>query len=851
VNVFAAWIRVALVDLRGDLRRFGVLLACLALGVATIALVGSVGAALQSALNRDARLLLGGDLEAGISYRFAEPAEKDYFATLGKTAEVVEVMGNARLGEEQAFLALRAVDGNYPLVGNVTITDPLTPDVPLFELIAEKNGVYGLVAETLLFDRLNLKVGDQITINEVPFQLRGVLSGVPDQVTTGLQFGIPAIITVDSLKATNIIEPGVLARFRYKVELNEPEKFDETAKAIKATFPETGWDVNSPRDATVDLARFFGIFSRFLTIVGLSALLVGGVGVSNAITAYVTERQRSIATLKAMGATSARILTHFLSQVLILTVVGIILGLILGAVITLVALPIVGSLLDINLPVIVDPLSLLIASGFGILVGFAFAFLPLKRAEALKPALLFRASGAAIEGGLGWKQLFKPSFWIPLLLAVAAIYGLALLTTNRQELVFWYALGVAASFIVLRLAGWGLQRLLRLVPPLPDAGFRNALKSIYRPGAPAPVVILSLGLGLALLLLIALIDNNLRHQLDREQVPPDAPSFVFMDLFEDEVAQLQDFQQADTRVEGFEAMAMLRGAMISINGTPVVDMQAPSEEMAMAFEGGEFPLTASGPLPARSTVVQGNWWPADYDGEPLVSVFTEMADSMKLKIGDEIGFRVYGEEFTARVANLRDINWRGGGVSFAFVFTPNILEQFPVSYVGLLRTTPGTERDMQQTLVDTFPSLAFFPVSDALDIFSRILDAITNAVAVIGGLAVVSGLLVLAGAMAAGRRQREADAVVMKVLGATRGDVVRAFVIEYGLLGALAAVIAAALSIVGAWAFVELILEIDFNVNPLVIIGVIVAAVALTIAVGITTTWSALSVKPASFLREE
>jgi putative ABC transport system permease protein len=469
----------------------------------------------------------------------------------------------------------------------------------------------------------------------------------------------------------------------------------------------------------------------------------------------------------------------------------------------------------------------------------------------MRPALLFRASGAAIEGGMGLRQTFAPGLVVPLLLAIAAIYCLALLTTNRPEMVFWYAVGVFASFLVLRAAAWGLQKLLKLVPPLPEASLRNALKSIYRPGAPAPIVILSLGLGLALLLLIALIDNNLRNQLDREQVPPDAPSFVFMDLFDDEVAMLEEFATSEPRVEAFEPMAMLRGAMISINGTPVTDIPPPSEEMAMAFEGGEFPLTASGPLPERSTVIAGEWWPADYAGEPLVSVYYEMADAMDIKLGDEIGFRVYGEEFTARVANLRDINWRGGGVSFAFVFTPNILEQFPVSYIGLLRTVPGTERDLQRELVEQYPDLAFFPVTEALDVFSRILDAITNAVAVIGGLAVVSGLLVLAGAMAAGRRQREADAVVMKVLGATRGDVVRAFVIEYGLLGALAAVIAAALSIVGAWAFVELILEIDFNVNPLVIVAVIVAAVALTIAVGIATTWSALSVKPARFLREE
>jgi putative ABC transport system permease protein len=856
VKVLAAWIRVALVDLRGDLRRFGVLLACLALGVATIALVGSVGAALQTALNRDARLLLGGDIEAGLSYRAAEQAERAVFSRFGTVAEVIEVMGDARNDAgEQAFLSLRAVDANYPLVGEVVVGEPQTPNAALSNLLAQRDGAWGAVTKTLLLDRLGISVGDRFTINETVFELRGILDEVPDQVTQGLQFGVPTLVSLEALNATGILEPGVLARYRYKIELADPAAFENPAAALRAAMeevaPRAGWDVNSPQDATADLARFFGIFSRFLTIVGLSALIVGGVGVSNAVAAYVTERQRSIATLKALGATSARILTHFLTQVIVLTVVGILFGLVLGAIITIIALPIVGNLLSIELPVIVDPLSMVIASGFGMLVGFAFAFLPLKRAEQMRPALLFRATGAAIEGGLGWRQIFAPGLVVPLLLAIAAIYGLALLTTNRPELVFWYAVGVFASFIVLRAAAWGLQKLLKLVPPLPEASLRNALKSIYRPGAPAPIVILSLGLGLALLLLIALIDNNLRHQLDREQVPPDAPSFVFMDLFDDEVAMLEELATGEPRIEAFEPMAMLRGAMISINGTAVTDIPPPSEEMAMAFEGGEFPLTASGPLPERSTVIAGEWWAEDHAGEPLVSVYYEMADAMDIKLGDEVGFRVYGEEFTARVANLRDINWRGGGVSFAFVFTPNILERFPVSYIGLLRTVPGAERDLQRELVEQYPDLAFFPVAEALDVFSRILDAITNAVAVIGGLAVVSGLLVLAGAMAAGRRQREADAVVMKVLGATRGDVVRAFVVEYGVLGALAAVIAAGLSIVGAWAFVELILEIDFNVNPLVIVAVIVAAVALTIAVGIATTWSALSVKPAKFLREE
>lgn len=850
MSAFLAWIRVALVDLRGDLRRFGILLACLALGVGTIAIVGSVGAALEAALDRDARQLLGGDFEASLSYRLATPEERELLDSLGTVAQVVEIMGNGIVGEQSVFLSLKAVDANYPLVGDLTISEPIVAGATLPELLAPRDGVHGLVADTLLIDRIGMAIGDRMNIGAAEFELRGLVSGAPDQLTQGLAIGIPAMVSVNALLETGTIEPGVVARYRYKLLLADGIEPEEAGSRIATAFPDQGWQLNTPQDATADLARFFNIFARFLTIVALSALIVGGVGVSNAIGAYVTERQRSIATLKAMGATSARILTHFLTQVGLLTLVGIVLGLVFGAIVTVIVLPVLGDLLGIDLPPVIDPVSLLTASGFGILVSFAFAFLPLKRAETLRPALLFRAAGGAVEGGLSWRQLGRPSLLIPLLVATGLIYLLALATTSRPELVFWYAVGVLASFLILRGAGYLLQRVLKLVPLPRNAALRNGLKSIYRPGAPAPIVILSLGLGLALLLLIALIDNNLRHQLDQESIP-DAPSFVFMDLFDDEVETLTAYSAGNAQIEAFEANAMLRGMVESIDGVPASELaERVDADFAFLFTT-EAPLTADAELPARSSVVDGEWWPADYDGPPLISVFKDLRAPLGIEVGSQMVLRIFGEEVTATVANFRDFVWRGGGINFALVMSPGILEEFPVSYIGLLKTVPGEERAVQQQLVAEFPQTVFLPVSEALDLFATILDSVTNAVALVGGLAVVSGLLVLAGAMAAGRRQREADAVMMKVMGATRGDIVRSYLVEYGLLGTLAAVIAAGLGLVGAWAVVELVMEIDFNVNPLVIVAVIVSTVVLTIAVGVATTWSALSIKPSGYLREE
>ncbi len=839
-----SWVRIALIDMRGGLGRFVILLACLALGVATIAVVGSVGASRQAALARDARAVLGGDLEAILSYREANDAELQLFDSLGQRATVIEVLGRGVGGNGSAFLAVRGVDAGYPLIGQLSVAGS---SEPLPDLLAERDGTYGVVVDPLLLDRLGLAVGDPLQIGEGMFQIRGTIAKVPDQVTMGVQFGIPALLSIEGLRATNVLAPGVLARFRYKVLLDAGTDFETARDRIEASFPGQGWDVRSPENATEDFARFFDIFTRFLTIVGLSALLVGGVGVSNAVSAYITDRQRSIATLRSLGATNARILVHLLTQVKVLVLAGIVLGLLLGIGITFVALPIIGRLLAIDLPAVVDPVSMLTAAGFGLLVGLAFAWLPLRRAQTLKPALLFRTAGSATGGGLARRDLLDWRLWLPLLAAGGLTYALAIWTTGRPQLVFWYALGAFIGFVVLLLAARLMQRALKLLPPARNAVLRNAVKRIIRPGALAPTVFLSLGLGLSLLLLIALVDSSLRKQLDGE-VLTDAPSFVFMDLFDDEAQSLADFTAATPGAETFEAIPMLRGSIAAINGTPLSADRGGDREVAEVLSG-EVPLTWAATLPPQSTITEGEWWAADYSGEPLLSVFSELKEPLGLEIGDEVTISIFGDTLTARIANFRNFVWRGGAINFSFVLSPGAIQDFPFTSLGLLKVEPGRERDIQPLLVQQYPNLLFLPVGEALETLNGILTSLINAVAVVGGLALVSGLLVLAGAIAAGRRQREADSVVMKVLGATRRDVVLGYLAEYGLLGLLSAIFALGLGLVGGWAFLDLVLEINFYVDPLLVVGVLGGAVALAITIGLVTTWAALSTRPAGYLR--
>jgi len=841
------WMRIALIDLRGDLRRFGILLACLALGTGTIAMVGSVGAALQGALVRDATRMMGGDLEATRADRPANPEEVAFLQTFGPTTETIDTNGRAEAGENGAFLDIYAVGDNYPLVGNV-----LSPELPLgekpFTLLAKQNGVWGAIVDTVLLDRLGIGLGGQFTIGAVPYQIRGILDSVPDGAVRGFHLGLTTLISTEALAENPDARsplPGLLTQHRYKVLL-DGRTYEEASAAILQRFNDPEWSVRSPRDAAGTLARYYDLFTKFLLIVGLSSLLVGGVGVSNGVSAYIGERQRSIATMRSLGATDARISTHFLTQVGILAAIGVGLGLLAGAISTLLVLPTLGRILNVDLPPNVNLLSLLSAALFGLLAAFAFSYLPLVRAQQLRPALLFRSVGTSLQRP-NWRTMLRPRVFVPLVLVTLAIFGLAVLTTGDLRLVLYYAVGVVLAFLLLRGAGWLLQLVLRVLPRMPSAKVRAAFRNIYRPGSPAPVVIMSLGLGLAMLLVIAILQSNLHSQLLGE-VQRDAPTLVATDLFEEEAQELQNLQQTNPIVTSVLSSPMLRGQVRTVRGIPATDFKNVGGEVAFMLRD-EIPITWRPDLPADTTVTAGEWWPADYSGPPLISMHDIAQTELGLKIGDTVEIEMYGEMIEAKVANFRDYQFQNG-INFMVTFSPGALDEFPTSYLATIKAAEGEETNLERLMAREFPEVTFIPIGDALNQAANILEQLSTAVGIVGGLAVINGLLVLAGTMAAGRKQRESDAVVNKVLGATRGDVVRIFALEYGLLGGFAAAIATLVGIAGAYTIITRAgLQIGFGVDPVLIIEVIIGAVALTIVTGAATTWRALSTKPAQYLR--
>ncbi|HTJ57713.1 MAG TPA: FtsX-like permease family protein [Devosiaceae bacterium] len=843
-----SWLRVALIDLKFDFRKFAVLLVCLALGVATIAAVGSIGASLGDAIGRNARSLLGGDLEASIGYREATPQELSLFSSLGKVTEVIEITSRATIGDKSALISVRAVDAAYPLVGAVDVAPASGGPQSLASLLAPENGVFGAVADPLLFDRLGVKPGATVRIGNQNFALRGTLEALPDQAARGFAISATVLVSTASLPSTGVLQPGVLARYRYKIDLGD-HSYDEAAAAIRKQFGDVGWQVRSPREVTANLTRYLDIFDRFLVLVGLSSLLVGGIGVSNAASAYVGDRERSIATFRSLGATSARMIVHFLVQIMLLGAVGTVIGLLLGAGSTLAVLPVLGGYLSIDLPPALHPAPLVVAAAFGMLIAFVFAYLPLLRAARLRPATLFRAAGGLAAAPLGVRALLRPGTGGMLVIGLAAILGLALLVAHDWQLVLWYLGGAAGAFLLLRLAAWLIQLVVRRLPALPSLAVRMAFRNIYRPGAPTPAVMLSLGLGLALMLGLALVEQSVRGQLNG-QLSMHAPSFVLINVDKPTVSALQDFAKTDRGVATLDFTPSLRGIITKLNGKPVADLTG-LDPSAVRLLGGDQPLSWRDDLPPGDKLLEGKWWAPGYKGPPLLSLDDDFARPLHLKVGDSMEISISGRPITATIANIRRVDWQNASLSFDILFSPGLIEAAPATYLGSLKAKPGDERLIEASLVKSFPTLGFIPVGDVLAQISTVVGSLANAVAIVGGVAIVSGMFVLAGALAAGRKQREADAVVAKVLGATRWEIAAAYLAEYGLLGLLATLVAAGLGSLGAWAIVTRVLELEFSFDPALLVEVAFGAMLATILTGLATTWSALSSRPAAFLRAE
>lgn len=847
MRAILAAIRIGLIDMRGDLRRFGLLVVCLAVGTALIAGVSSVGTAIRTAVERDAAVLMGGDVELSRTDRGATREEIVAFETYGRLASAIDTNVRAELGDKDAFVDLIAIGPNYPLLGQVTSPD-LAAGQNVHGRLGLENGMFGALVSPIMLGQLGIGIGDTFTLGGTPFQVRGMLAGLPDSAVRGFRLGLPALISAEGLAVlgdrTSPL-PGLGTFFRYKLLLNVRDA--EAGKAaLQQAFGDSGWTVRSARDGLGPMVRYYDLFMRFLVIVGLASLLIGGVSVWTSISAYIAERSSVIAVLRSMGATRTRVFLHFFAQVGALAAVGVGIGLVIGATVALIAIPIVGSAVGVSLAPTLYAQPLLVAAGVGLVTAFAFAYLPLQQAQSIRPVTLFRAKGLAAPP-IDWRALFGSFQFIPLLLAGAVFIWLAILMTDDVMLVLAFVAVSGLSAALFRLAIGAAQALLHRVPETGVRPLRYALRGISGEGSNAPSVVVSVAMALTMLVVVLVLEVNLRNEYLGASVF-DAPSFVASDLFPDEVATLETMQAEGGDVTAFTATPMLRGEFAAVNQTPTASL-SPQGPEALFLLSGEIPITYRSVLPSTSRVVEGQWWDAGHSGPALVSLHQSLKSGLGVNIGDTVTFTIFGDSVTATVANFRDYSWQGG-IDFLATFSPGVLEDYPATLLGAVTAEPGKERAVEQRLAEALPDVRFIAIGETLGLITAALSQLSLASSLVGGLAVGNGLLVLIGALATGRRQRQADAVINKVLGATQPEIVWVSILQYVILAAFAALIATPVGIALARILTGVLLDVEFTVNPTTLSIVGIGAVLLTGLLGAATIWRALATRPAHLLRE-
>ena len=837
-------LRYALRELRGGLRGFYVFIACIALGVMAIAGVGSVAASLGEGLTREGRALLGGDVAFSLIQREAKPDEVAFLRARGQVSVAATLRAMARTGDGRlALVELKAVDDAYPMLGELT----LAPKMPMTDLLAERDGAFGAAADPTLLARLDLKLGDRVTVGSATFQIRSVVDAEPDKLAGGVGFGPRFLVSEAALRATQLLQPGSLVRWIYRVKLPDDAASDRAATALaddaRNALPEAGWEIRSRGNASPQLERTISRFTQFLTLVGLAALLVGGVGVANAVKSHIDRRRDVIAAFKALGATGRDVFAIYLTQVTVLAVIGSAIGLAAGAALPFVIVGVFGKLLPLPVVPALHLDQLLLSLVYGLLTALAFGLWPLGRVHDVPVAALFREAVTSQWHRPRWRYLALMSLVIAVLVAV--VIGLAY--DKRVATVF-----VASSVVVfalLRGIAAGLMALARRLPRSRFTMLRLAIANIYRPGALTPSVVMSLGLGLAVLVTITQIDGNLRRQF-LAALPDRAPSFYFIDIPATEADRFGAFLKQTAPQSTVEDVPMLRGRIVAARGVKAEDLKASTDsEWVLQSDRG---LTYTGEIPRGSKIVEGQWWGADYNGPPLISIEKKIADGLNLKLGDEIVVNVLGRDIPARIGNMRTVDWQSLGINFVLVFSPNAFRGAPHTHVATLTEThPDATGDARiiKSVADAFPMVTSVRVREALETIGAVVTNLVLAIRGASAVTLISAILVLGGALAAGHRHRVYDAVILKTLGATRARLLGAYALEYLMIGFATAIFGVIAGSIAAWLIVTRLMTLSFIWQAGSAAGVVVAALIVTVGLGLAGTLLALNQKPATVLR--
>jgi putative ABC transport system permease protein len=823
-------------ELRGGLRGFRLFLACLALGVAAIAAVGSVRAAIEAGLEREGASILGGDAELELTYRFASEDELAWMrAQATAVSEVADFRSMAAVGEDRALTQVKAVDMLYPLLGSVI----LAPDIPLRAALTPRDGTHGAVMERALIDRLGLSIGDTFALGTQSYTLRAEITREPDNAAGGFALGPRTLVLRDSLEGSGLLASGSLFNSKYRLTLPEGTDIESLEIAAKQEFEGSGLRWRDARNGAPGVAQFVERLSAFLILVGLSGLAVGGVGVSAAVRSYLSRKTEVIATLRALGADRATIFQTYFIQIGVLSLLGVTIGLVLGAMLPIAVAPILEARLPIPTAFTIFPAPLIEAGIYGILTAFIFTLWPLARTDRVRAATLFR------DAWDGASRLPAPAFILATGVAIAALVGMAGWFNGSWFLTLWTLGGIAGALallalaaFVIRIAARSLGHRLRGRPRL-----RWAMAAIGGTGEGAGAVVLSLGLGLSVLAAVGQIDGNLRQAI-AGNLPAIAPSYFFVDIQKDQIEGYTQRLKNDPAVSRVDSAPMMRGVVTKINDRPAIEVAG--DHWVVSGDRG---LTYSATPNPEAMITEGEWWAPDYTGPPQISFAAEEAEEMGLSLGDTVTINVLGRDITGTITSFQEVDFSTAGIGFVLTMNPAALAGAPHTFISTVYAEPEAKAQILRDLAQAYPNITAVRVKDAIDRVAGVLAGLAAATSYGAAATLLTGFLVLIGAAAAGADARTFEAAMLKTMGASRRMIAASFILRAALLGLAAGGIALLVGALGGWAVSTFVMDTDYTVIWSSALIIIAGGVTATVLAGLGFARRALQARPARVLR--